>query len=158
MKANAIKTLVAFAAVLLFMGGTLFAQTGTGISPDAVAAPSDAMTIPENFVMPTDPSLGVVPDDVTSYGVYIKAPIWAKTAFPNEKAAPVPTEEINDVPSYWLRNVVFYTDPNGNEFSVKYLTEGGKWDTYPAPPANLNDADEREAYRVAIEQWNADNN
>ena len=155
MKANAIKTLVAFAAILLFVGSTLFAQSGSGISRTDYAVPDDGGLIyPENFEMPPTPTqatVGVINNDGTEMGVYKRIPaIHGK--FPNEKMPPQPLPaEVNDQPSYWLINVSYYTDPNGNEFTIKYFNDDShKWDSYPVPPEDLTDPVAKDAYGTAI--------
>ena len=153
MKANAIKTLVAFAAVLLFMSGTLFAQTGSGISRDLSSAPG--MTIPADFEFSKDPALTVQPIPVGLKKYYPPEvrmnPNFQEPTYGNEP------EPANETPSYWILNITYLTDADGNEYSIKYVTEDGKWDTYPASPTGMHLETERDAYNQVLETWHAEN-
>lgn len=149
MKINAIKTLAAFVAVLLFMGGTLFAQQGPGSAPDAVADPHVGMTVPAEFVMPADPTIGVVAEDGSTYGIYKKIPVDIKT---NMQFPPTGPEVVpNEAPNYWNVNISYYTDPSGNEFSVKY-TERPMEDRLPVATEGGGDLELLEKQMAAWEE------
>lgn len=133
MKTSLIKTLLIRSVVMLFVSGSLFAQEqGTQEQkelPVAYPDPHKGMTIPAGFIMPTNPTIGVVAENGSTFGIYKKVPARIRG---NEVMPPTgPEAAPDDVPNYWNVNISYYTDPDGSEFSVKYLIDNGIEDRMP---------------------------
>ena len=161
MKTNAMNTGISkilgiFVALLLFAGSSVLAQ-GT-VQPDAVHDPYAGMTIPEDFVMPTDPSIGVLVQDGSEVGIYKKIPPQAVVRPTGEILPPtVPEERENTIPSVGVFYVTYFTLPSGDEGSVKVIVDNGRMDSFPQFDGDENNPDDVVAFMEDVEAWNEAN-